>query len=271
MKWSKSLNKVFRIAISDNGKVGVVQDSIGPDRAYLYDSDGERLKDWSTEKSKRQFLDIAVTDQNGGMVIATGFEQKTSILQVAFTQAWSYQGENLWKNYDFDSKDIYDENLLADTRGQRVAIGRDGELYSSYFVNGGTGFSIFYRDPYDLSEKVSGDRKIETDKYNTPTNINSIKMSWYGRYNLKNGELIKGQSLLGRRDDGKGNSVDIKSITASADGTVIIAGDAAGKIANRDQQTIEGQKVSGYTPFDGYIATISSDFHGLQFQIVAEL
>ncbi|MBV6625977.1 MAG: hypothetical protein KI793_24105 [Rivularia sp. (in: Bacteria)] len=260
VKWSQSLSRVMRIAISDTGKVGVLQDSKGPDRAYLYDSNGERLKDWSTGKTRRQFTDIAVTDQNGGMVITTGYEQKTSILQVAFTQAWSYEGKDVWKNYDFDNKDIYEENLMADTRGQRVAIGRDGQLYSSYYVNGGTGFSIFYRDPFDLSEKVTSDRKIETDKYNSPTNVGSIKMSWYGRYNLENGDLIKGQSILGRRDDGKGNSVDISSITATEDGTVIIAGSAAGKIANRDKQTIEGQKVSDYVSYDGYIATISPDF-----------
>ncbi|MEA5596940.1 hypothetical protein [Rivularia sp. UHCC 0363] len=259
VKWNKALNNVSRVAISDSGKVGIVRDIQGADRAYLFDSNGEQLKEWSTNISKRQFEDIAVTDQNGGMVITTGYEQKTAILQVAFTQALSYEGENLWKNYDFDKKDIYKENLLADTRGQRVAIGRDGQLYSSYFVNGGTGFSIFYRDPLDLSEKLTGDRKIETDKYNTPTNVNSIKMTWYGRYDLKNGDLLKGQSLLGRLNNGKGNSVDVNSITATEDGTVILAGSAGARIANRDIQTIEGQPVSKYTGFEGYIAVISPD------------
>ncbi len=259
VKWSKSLSNVARIAISDNGKVGVVRDREGPDKAHLFDNNGEQLKEWITDNSKRNFLDIAVTDQNGGMVIATGFEQKTRILQVAFTQAWSYEGENLWKNYDFDDTDIYKENLMADTRGQRVAIGRDGQLYSSYFVNGGTGFSIFYRDPFDLSEKVSGDRKIETDKYNSPTNVNSIKMTWYGRYDLKTGDLVKGQSLLGRLSNGKGNSVDVDSITATEDGTVILAGAAGARIANRDVQTIEGQAVNKYAGFEGYLAVISPD------------
>ena len=258
VKWSKSLSDVSRVAISDAGKVGVVRDIKGGDRAYLFDSNGEQLQEWST-KNRRQFNDIAVTDQNGGMVIATGFEQKTSILQVAFTRAWSYEGENLWKNYDFDDRDIYKENLLADTRGQRVAIGRDGQLYASYYVNGGTGFSIFYRDPNDLTQKLTDERKIETDKYNSPSNVGSIKMLWYGRYDLKNGDLIKGQSLLGRLGNGKGNSVGAESITATKDGTVIIAGDAAAGIANRDEQTIEGQGVSEYTPYDGHIAIISPD------------
>ncbi|KST69694.1 hypothetical protein [Mastigocoleus testarum] len=258
VKWSKSFTDVSRIAISDSGKVGVVRDIKGGDRAYLFDSNGEQLQEWSTS-GRRHFKDIAVSDQNGGMVVTTGFEQKTSILQVAFTQALSYEGENLWKNYDFDDEDIYKENLLADTRGQRVAFGRDGQLYASYYVNGGTGFSIFYRDPFDVTEELTDKRKIETDQYNSPTNVNSIQMLWYGRYDLKNGDLIKGQSLLGRRDDGKGNSVNADSITATKDGTVIIAGGAAGKIANRDEQTIEGQPVSEYTPYDGHLAIISPD------------
>ncbi len=259
VKWSKSLSDVARIAISDSGKVGVVRDRKGDDRAYLFDSNGEELQKWSTNSSRRNFLDIAVTDQNGGMVIATGFEQKTGILQVAFTEALSYEGESLWKNYDFDDKDIYKENLMADTRGQRVAIGRDGQLYSSYFVNGGTGFSIFYRDPFDLSEKVTADRKIETDQYTKPTNVGSVKMTWYGRYDLKTGDLVKGQSLLSRFNSGKGNSVDVDSITATEDGTVILGGSSAYKIANRSEQTIEGKPVSEYTGFEGYIAIISPD------------
>ena len=260
VKWSKSLSDVARIAISDGGKVGVVRDINGSkDKAYLFSSDGEELKQWNTDNTKRHFLDIAVTDREGGMVIATGYEQKTGILQVAFTQAWSYQGENLWKNYDFDDKDIYKENLLADTRGKRVAIGRDGQLYSSYYVNGGTGFSIFYRDPNDLSEKLTGDRKIETDKYTRPTNVGSVQMVWYGRYDLKNGDLIKGQSLLSRLDKGKGNSINNESISATEDGTVILAGASAYKIANRDEQTIEGKPVSKYDGFEGYVAFISPD------------
>ncbi|MEM9923208.1 MAG: DUF4114 domain-containing protein [Cyanobacteria bacterium P01_D01_bin.50] len=258
VKWSQSLSNVSRIAISDSGKVGVVEDIESGDKAKLFDSTGEELQQWNTNSSDRHFYDIAVTDQNRGMVITTGYDQKAPKLQVAFTQAWSNQGENLWNNYDFGAPDISQENLMADTRGTRVAIGGDGKLYSSYYVNGGTGSSIFYRDPHDLSEKLTDDRKIENDNYNTPTNVSSIQMVWYGRYDLNNGDLIKGQSLLGR-NNGKGSSVNVNSIGATEDGTVILSGGAAARIANRDQQTIEGQSVSEYVSYDGYIATISPD------------
>ncbi|MEM6752323.1 MAG: hypothetical protein AAF630_05045, partial [Cyanobacteria bacterium P01_C01_bin.38] len=258
VKWSESFNDVARIAISDSGKVGIVRSIKGADKSILFDSNGEQLKEWSTSSDKRQFEDIAVTDRNGGMVIATGYEQKEGNLQVAFTQAWSYQGKDVWKNYDFDEQLIYRESLKADTRGQRVAIGRDGQLYSSYQVDGGTGSSILYRDPFDLLEKITSDRKIETDQYNKPTNIGSAKVTWYGRYDLQSGDLVKGQSLLGRLGD-KGNSIDVDSITATEDGTVILGGSAAYKIANRDEQTIEGQLVNKYDGYEGYLAVISPD------------
>ena len=258
VKWSKSLNDVFRIAISDSGKVAAIED-INADKAYLFDSNGQQLQQWTTSSDSNHFYDIAVTDQEGGMVIATGYKQKTSVLQVAFTQAWSYGGQNLWKNYDFNASDIQSENIMADTRGVRVAIGSDGKLYASYKINGGTGSSILSRDPNNLSETLADDRKIETDNYNRATNVGSINMAWYGRYDPKTGELIKGQSLLSRLSNGKGNSVEVESITATQDGTVILAGSTGARIANRDSQTIEGQTVNGYAGFEGYIAIVSPD------------
>ena len=258
VKWNKNLNDVFRIAISDSGKVAAVENT-NADRAYLFDSNGQQLQQWVTTSDSNHFNDIAVTDQEGGMVIATGYKQKTSNLQVAFTQAWSHTGQNLWTNYDFSATDIQNANVMADTRGVRVAIGRDGQLYASYKINGGTGASILSRDPNNLSETLGNDRKIETDNYNRPTNVGSINMAWYGRYDLETGELIRGQSLLSRLNSGKGNSVEVESITATEDGTVILAGNTGARIANRDIQTIEGQTVNGYAGFEGYVAIISPD------------
>ena len=41
VKWSQSLSNVSRIAISDSGKVGVVEDIVRGDKAKLFDSNGE--------------------------------------------------------------------------------------------------------------------------------------------------------------------------------------------------------------------------------------
>jgi len=72
VKWSKSITGVSRVAISDAGNVGIVRSIEGADRAILFDSTGEQPKAWNTGKLNRQFEDIAVTDQNGRTLVATG-------------------------------------------------------------------------------------------------------------------------------------------------------------------------------------------------------
>lgn len=253
--WSDRSGAAERVAVSAGGRVAAVQ---GSGKIQLYNNQGKGTKAFLTGKGSRRFNDVAITDQNGGTVIATGYEQKLSDLQVAFTQAWSYGGSQRWKSYDFSAAAAQNANLMADTRGERVAIGRDGKLYMASSINGGTGASIFSRDPLNISQSASSDT-VQTDRYNTPTNVGSVKMTWYGRYDLATGDLVKGQSLLTRLTSGKGNSIVPTSITADEQGTVYLAGQASARTANRDNQTVEGQKVSDYAGSEGFLAVVSPD------------
>jgi hypothetical protein len=258
--YDASITDASRVSVAASGTVAVMRDSQNTsDRIAVYNSQGQQIQQWSTGLSTRQFNDVTITDNNGGMVIATGYDQKTSVLQVAFAQAWSYTGAEQWKSYDFSAASVQSANLMADTRGERITIGRDGQLYLAGSINGGTGASIFARDPLNLAQSAAPDTVI-TDSYTNPTNVGSIKMAWYGRYDLNTGDLIKGQSLLTRLSSGKGNTLNIDSITADELGNVYLSGSAAASIANRDSQQIEGQLVAPYAPFDGHLAIISADF-----------
>jgi hypothetical protein len=251
-----------RVSVAGSGTVAVVRDSDIPnvsDRIVVYNNQGQQIQQWNTGSSLRQLNDIVITDQNGGTVVATGYDQKASDLQVAFAQAWSYAGTQRWKSYDFSASAVQSANLLADTRGERIAIGRDGQLYLAGSINGGTGASIFARDPLNLSQSASPET-VATDSYTIASNVGSVKMTWYGRYDLNTGDLIKGQSLLTRLSSGKGNSLDVRSITADERGNVYLSGGAAASIADRDTQQIEGKSVAPYTPSEGHLAIISADF-----------
>jgi hypothetical protein len=150
--------------------------------------------------------------------------------------------------------------LGADTEGKRVAIGRDGLLYFAATINGGTGFSIFSRDPLDLSQSA-GDRTVKTDRYSNPTDIGSVSMTWYGRYNPANGALLQGQSLLTRlNNSGKGNSIKPYAIMADEQGRVFVAGDMACCIANRSALQIAGQPVGGYQSGEAFFLAVSPTF-----------
>ena len=253
--WSDNSASASQVSISDSGRVVATQ---GRGKIKLYNSRGSVQEEFSTGKNNRRFNDVAITDKNGGTLIATGYEQKSSNLQVAFTQAWDYSGKQKWKSYDESAANIRKANLMADTRGESIAIGDDGELYAAYSINGGTGFSIFSRDPLNFSQS-SGPDTVQTDRYTRATNVGSVKMTYFGRYDLATGDLKKGQSLLTRLSSGRGNSVKPTDITADRQGNVYLVGQANASLANRDSQTIEGKRVPGYSGSEGFLAVMSPD------------
>lgn len=256
--WSKSLVNAERIAVSGKGNVAVLQKNASgsTDRVTLY-SAGKPLQEWSSSGG-RYLQDVAISDQDGGAVVITGFKQARTNLQVAFTQAWAYDGRARWTAYDHSAKEVDAVNLLADTRGERVAFGRDGKLYSANWINGGTGYSIFSREPANLSQTASS-KTVVTDKYTNAYNTGTVAMTWFGEYDLKTGGLVKGQSLLTRRSKGQGNSITPDAITADEKGNIYLSGKAFASLENRDSQKIEGQLVSGYGANDGFLAIISPD------------
>lgn len=258
--WSKSLINADRIAISGTGNVAVLQENASgsADKVTLYSNTGQSLQEWSSNSGSRNFQDVAISDQAGGAVVITGFKQARANLQVAFTQAWTYDGKARWTAYDYSAKEVDAVNLLADTRGERVAFGRDGKLYSANWVNGGTGYSIFSREPADLSQKAS-QKTVVTDKYTNAYNTGTVAMTWFGEYDLKTGGLVKGQSLLTRRSKGQGNSITPDAITADEHGNIYLSGKASASLEDRSSQKIEGQLVSGYGASDGFLAIISPD------------
>lgn len=250
LRWNTAPAVGRRCAI---GSDGVVAALVG-DSALAYGSDGATLGRWTVGGSAQN--DIAVDGQRR-QVIVTGYIQISGNLQIPFIRAYDYNGVLRWKSYDFPAGT---PNLgSADSRGERIAIGRDGKLYFAGSINGGTGASVFTRDPKDAN-KSAGDRTVVTDKYTNPFNIGSVKMLWFGRFNPENGGLELAQSVLTRRNDGKGNSIGAGGITADADGTVYLTGGAAATIANRDQATVAGVRVGPYSGSDAYALVVSPDF-----------
>jgi hypothetical protein len=221
---------------------------------HLYDRDGVKLGSW--EANGKDEYDVAVDSANE-LVIVTSYKQFSANLKIAFIRAWSYDGTLRWRSYDFNGSD----GLGADTEGKRVAIGRDGLLYFAATINGGTGASIFARDPKDLNQSA-GDRTVKTDDYNNPTNIGSVTMTWYGRYDPADGSLILGQSLLTRRtSDNKGNSASPHAIMADEAGRVFVTGGLACCIANRGQLQVAGQPVGDYSGIgEPFFLAVQPDF-----------
>jgi hypothetical protein len=247
--WSAAPGAGKRCALGADGTAAVLAGNV----IYAYDRAGALLGSWTVAGSAVN--DIAVDGANQ-LVIATGFTQVSGNLQHPFIRGYTYAGGLRWRSYDFPSQV---DRLTADTRGERIAIGRDGKLYFTGSINGGTGVSVLSRDPQD-SGRSANDRTVQTDTYTRPTNVGSVKMLWFGRFNPADGALELGQSVLTRLSSGRGNSIGAQAITADADGTVYIGGAASAAIANRDKVTISGAPIGPYGATDAYVLVVSPDF-----------
>lgn len=248
-----SIGAVSRCAIGDDSiSAGVAGSSI-----YVYDIGGTQQGTWESGGGSRSFSDVAV-HSSSQTIIEAGMNQAAGDLQVAFFKGRSYTGDVKWTNYDFSASEVKSANLAADSRGERVAIGEDGKLYFSGYVDGGN--AIYGRNPRDISQVLSSSQLVKTDNYNNPFNISGAKaLGWYGRFDPATGLLDRGQFLLTRLSDGKGNSISIKTITAATDGTLYIGGETYASIENRASLQVSGTTIGGYAGGEPFVLVVTPD------------
>lgn len=258
LSWSAAIGKGERCAAGSDGTVV----ALAAGKAYAYSNSGAPLGSWDAGGSVQ--YDIAV-DGTSGTVIVSGYTQKNvagvcgGTLQVAFARGWSTSGALKWTDYDSTAQQAARANTCADTRVRRVAIGRDGRLYLAGSINGGTGASIFARDPQDVTSTPGATRNVASDGYNTAYNTGSISMIWFGRYDPATGALDRGSSLLTRLPNGKGNSIAVRGITADEAGNLLLAGESACCAQNRDTMTVGGVAVGPYEGGEGFVAVLAPD------------
>lgn len=248
--WSANPGSVDRCATGSDGLSAALVDQT----VTSYTSAGSQVGQWSVSGTA---TDIAVDSANN-LVIVSGWVQITAQLQMPFIRAYSMDGNLQWKSYDFPAGT---SNIgTADTRAERLAIGLDGKLYVGFSINGGTGVSVLARDPKNTSQSAAS-KTVVTDKYTNPFNIGSVSMAWFGRFDPASGNLELGQSLLTRlTSNDRGNSISIDAISADADGRVVIAGDTACCIAERNTRKVAGSTVGNYESGEAYILSVSADF-----------
>jgi hypothetical protein len=247
--WSENPGSAQRVAVDQQGRVAVLADK----QVTVYNPQGTPIGDFTVAGT--QIADVAI-DNNTSSVFVTGYRQVSTNLQLPLLRSYSYTGEINWENYNFSASDAAGENLGADTRGLRVAIGRDNQLYFAGSLDGGN--SVFQRDPKIITQSAGN---INIDNYTNTSNSNSGKFAYFARLNPGTGNLDQGQIFLTRRSsDGKGNSFTVNAITADANGRVYIGGQAAALLPNRSQLRINGTTVGDYSGFEGAVIAVSEDF-----------
>jgi len=276
VRWFHPLgDEAKRVAVADDGSVA----ALVRNRVNLYTASGEPLAPEFTVAGAeaKQVIDIAIHSPSQS-VFVVGYRQATSKLQVPYLRSYDYAGNRKWQAYGFAANAVNEAKLGADTRGQRIAIGRDGLLYFAGKTDGGN--NVFTRNPFNISETANN---INIDNYTNTSNISSGSFGYFARFQATDGTHLQGQYVLTRKqsDGYKGNSFGINAITADENSTVYLGGGAFFALPCRTADIVQdkrlcpsanplqinGQTVGNYTSNEGAVIAISADFK--QRQLVA--
>ncbi|MBD3420181.1 MAG: PKD domain-containing protein, partial [Chitinivibrionales bacterium] len=176
---------------------------------------------------------------------------KSYPVDVPAYQGMSYSGTRKYNGYNYASSELNDNGSnMADARGHRCTIGKDGNLYMVFEVDGGN--HVFDNDPFDVMTDVE---ITGGDLYNQGYNVGTEPSLFYGRYNPSTGAYGMGQYFTTRLDNGRGNTIRIYSgaIAADNDGTIYLAGKSASGLPMTFDPT------GGYTG-GAYLVVVKSDF-----------
>jgi hypothetical protein len=266
--------RVARIAIGGDGTVASFQmdekvhGGSDPKKGHLYiwDKDGRQICD--VQMTKYKYPEDLCVSAKHGLVIVGGFNtyaadskhMKSHPIHMPFLTAYDYTGKVKWAAYDFTAADTYAQNTFADSRVQRLAIGRDGFLYMGGYIHGGD--YVWHHDPFDVTKKQNA--HVGYDPFSVAMNMGKgIDQAYFAKYDPATGQILLSQALLCRQNqDGKGKptQIQIRGIHADVDGMVYLSGYCEAFIKDRDQQKVAGVPVGPYAKPEPFLMVVSPDF-----------
>lgn len=251
VRWSKTtLGTANRVALGNDGSVAALFGKT----LRVFDAQGN-------ETANRTFGDSEVNDvaidANG--IYVTGFAQRDggpcTQLQVAWVRSYTKTGTERWKVWDWThAQAAATSSSCADTRGLRIAIGRDGGLY---FAGESAGGNTIYR--YQSTLLTENAPNVATDSYNNAFNTKSNHITYIAKLDPSNGSVQKGQLILSRLSDTSGNTIRPRAITADELGRIYVAGVSACCIQNRSALSFNGAVTTAYSGGDPFVLVLSSD------------
>lgn len=251
-RWQDTSGAAQRVAIGADGSVAALSGKT----LRVFNATGQ-------ERFTRTFGDAAVNDvavdSANNRVVVTGFAQRDggpcSQLQVAWVRSFDLSGGPGWTAWDWTHAQAAVGSNCADTRGMRVALGRDGKLYVAAESAGGN--TIFRWQARDLAQPAPN---VKTDAYTDAYNTGSNHITYFARLDALTGSVERGQLLLARLDNGRGNTIRPSAITADEAGNVYVAGVSAYALANRSALSLNGRTLAPYAGGDPWVLSVSRDF-----------
>ncbi len=267
LKWNtvEGVSDNAAIAIADDGKVIVVLSSAdqGAGLVKLFNADGELVHENSTMDNNGVTITDVEINSSQNQYFVGGYTQVSSVLQVAFLRAFSADNDmsSNWKTWGFGPNEINTNENGADTRLYRI-VATDTSLYMAGESAGGGpgGFTVFAYNGKDLSTKVADK---QNDFFTDGTNsCGSCHITFLGRIDPLNGTVLTGKFFHGRLSGGKTNThrVRMGDLALDGAGNVLVVGEAAFQIQDRDVFNVNGQLVGPYSG-DQYVLMTTPDFN----------
>jgi len=241
-----------RVAIANDGTVATLNNST--DTVTLWSPTGTLLTSTILTGTNVNPADIAL-DPTTKQVFVTGYNQVTSILQTPFLRGFDSSLNLLWKTWDFSASEVTGQNLGADTRGERITIGKDGGLYFLGRTDGGN--NVFQRNGQNITQTLT--TLVNVDSFNNFSGAGAGSFTFHSKINPNTGTIDQGQFIVTRTSTGA-NSFTPNSITADEFGNVYIGGSSAFQLQNRASKTINGQPVGAYTLGEMAVLGLSADY-----------
>ncbi|MGK5441909.1 hypothetical protein ACSNN7_08810 [Micromonospora sp. URMC 105] len=240
-----------RVAVGSAGTVAAVVGGV----VRVYDPRGATLA--TIRPDGRKVADVAVDDRTG-LVFVGGYRQVAAgpcvPVQIPYLHAYDRRGTLRWRAYDHPAERLGDR--CADSRVERVALGRDGKLYLAGVTDGGN--SVFGRSAADVDRPAPN---VATDKFTQPFNTSNAQQSYLARFDPATGRQLAGQHLLARIDTkgDRGNTITPYAVTADERGRVYAGGVSAYQIADRGRITLGGRRLAPYAGGDAWLLVLSAD------------
>ena len=191
-----------------------------------------------------------------------GYTQASSVLQVAYLRAYPLTEpvQEAWKTWGFGANEINTNENGADTRIYHVKATADQLYVAGETAGGGPGgFTVFAYDGKGLTNKVALNGN---DYFTNGTNsCGSCHITFLGKLDPTNGLVEKGKFVHARLSSGKTNTHRNRHGDLEVDdqGNVLLVGQSAFQIQDRDVFNVNGELVGAYTG-DQYVLMTTPDF-----------
>jgi hypothetical protein len=257
--WTKDMGTICsRIAAGRDGHCAAALPGKG---IALFDPAGREM---ANGIGRTNTSDVCI-DSASKTLIAVGTRQakahdgkRMEPVQICYVLGMAYDGQTKWINYDWATQRDSDRfinkptNNMADTRGYRCTIGRDGALYCGFESAGGN--HIFRYSPVNIMEPVKlagGDRYHQF--YKTGAQHKSVLI----KFDPATGKFLQGQQFCPRddRDTGVNSRLKEGDLQADDEGRLYLAGYADPNLPLTLDPCPAGEARGG-----AYLLAMSADF-----------